>query len=94
MAEDEIAELQRPVNEQGRQVVRYLSRRGSMPIVTFVNFDNVPDILRQTEAPKPIQKYGCKYFDPESQKPFNDISEFKRHRKQIGIPWNYERLNV
>ena len=94
MAEDEIAELQRPTHEKGRQMVRYLSRRGSMPIVTFVNFDNVPEILRQTELPEPVEKHGCKYFDPMSQMPFDNIAEFRRNRKKVGIPWNYERLNL
>lgn len=94
MVEDEIAMSQRPLQEQGKQTIRYLSRRGSMPIITFVNCEQLPDILEPHEPPTPASRHGAKYLDPVTRQYYNNIAEFRHLRKKAGIPWNYEKLNL
>lgn len=84
MAEDEMSKAERPSQNQERQLVRHLSRRGMYPSISFMNFDELPALFRQ-EPPVPWREvnpdYG-KYRDPLTGKPYNSVEEFKQIRKK------------
>jgi hypothetical protein len=65
-----------------------------MPIITFVNCEQLPDILENCEPPAPAPRHGARYLDPVTRQYYNTVAEFRHLRKKAGIPWNYEKLNV
>jgi hypothetical protein len=84
MAEDEMAKVERPLQNQERPTIRHFSKQGMYPTLTFMNFPTLPDLFSQT-PPTPWTEanpdYG-KYKDPLTGKPYNTVEEFKQLRKQ------------
>ena len=88
MAEDELARVERPQQSQERKMIRRHSMRGTYPTITFMNYDEFPEIFRQI-PPTPwaeLHPVRGKYRDPVTGKPYNTVEEFWHIRKQ----WNSE----
>ena len=86
LAEEDSGRVERPNKEQDKQAIRYFSRRGMYPTVSFMNFDSLPALFNQTPPTPWVDMnpgYG-KYKDPLTGKFFNTVEEFKQLRSKQG----------
>ena len=91
MHEEEQSRVERAPIDQNRMYIRRYSKRGAYPVISFVNFDDYPELFRQI-PPIPWRdqhpEYG-KYRDPVTGLHYNTIDEFKQIRNKCGIIWKY-----
>ena len=78
--------------QQNLTAVKYISRRGTNPLITFADVESLPEFFRPgytppapPERPKPvcvITGLPAKYLDPLTQQPYANAEAFKKLRER------------